>query len=802
VTDGALEEYRRKRDFGLTPEPAPAVAPEPAPDAPRFVVQRHSARALHFDLRVEVDGALASWAVPKGPPLREGIKRMAVRTEDHPLEYLDFAAVIPEGQYGAGRMTIWDRGTYAAELIAEKEWKLVLEGRLLRGHYHLVRTGRGARGKEEWLLFRSPKGPPGPPDPAERFRAMRPMLAESRAEPFDDARFGFEIKWDGYRALCLTTSEGTELRSRTGRDLTPAYPALADLRRLLLCQEAVIDGEVVALDATGRADFGTLQAGRAPVSYMAFDLLCLEGEWLLDRPWEERRALLAQVVAPEGPPRLIHSDHVLEHGAALYAAAAARGVEGVVAKRLGSAYAPGRRTGDWLKVKARHELEAVIGGFTEGRGGRSGGLGALLVGVEDPTGLRYLGHVGSGLTRDGEQELRDLLAPLEVPECPFTEDPPANAPVHWVRPELRCEVAYGEITADGRLRAPVFRGLVEAPEPPAPAPAPEPPPASPAAGTDARQAPVTGRLADGPADRTIASGGRSVRLTNLGKPYWPEEGIAKGDLLEHYLRMAEVLVPHLAGRPLILKRYPNGIGRDFFFQHNLPDNAPDWLARVDLSRSGRAGAETNRYAMVDDPIGLLWVINLGCIDLNPWQSLAASPNEPTQVLFDLDPNEGVPFAKVVETALMVREELEALGLRGYPKTTGATGMHIFLPVRPGLTFEVVRLFAHVVAQRIIARRPDLVTVEGMIAKRGPRVYLDANQNGRGRSISCVYSVRPRPGAPVAAPLEWDEVGPGLDPGDFTMAAVARRVAERGDLFAGVIDDLQDLAPAVARLAGG
>jgi bifunctional non-homologous end joining protein LigD len=690
---GDLEEYRRKRDFALTPEPAPAEAAAPAPDAPRFVVQRHDARALHYDLRLEMGGALASWAVPKGPPLREGIMRMAVRTEDHPLEYLDFSAVIPEGQYGAGRMTIWDRGTYAVELIAEKEWKLVLDGALLRGHYHLVRTSRASRGKQEWLLFRSAKGPPGAPDPLERFRALRPMPAEPCAEAFDDPGFGFELRWDGHRALCLTTSEGSELRDGAGRDLTPAHPALADLRRVLLCQEAVLDGAVVALDATGRADREALVAGRAPVSYMAFDLLYLDGAWLLDRPWEERRALLARVVAPEGPPRLMHSDHVLEHGRALYEAAAARGVGGVVAKRLGSAYRPGVRTSDWMTV--------------------------------------------------GEP--------------------------------------------------------VAATEPPAPDLAPAPPLSGPAAGTDTRQ---TGRLADGPADRTIASGGRSVRLTNLGKPYWPEEGIAKGDLLEHYLRVAEVLVPHLAGRPLILKRYPNGIGRDFFFQHNLPDNAPAWLATADLSRSGRPGSETNRYGMVDDPMGLLWVINLGCIDLNPWQSLAATPDQPTQVLFDLDPNEGVPFAKVVEVALMIREELEALGLRGYPKTTGATGMHIFLPVTPGLSFEVVRLFAHVVAQRLIARRPDLVTVEGLIAKRGPRVYLDANQNGRGRSISCVYSVRPRPGAPVAAPLEWDEVDARLDPRDLTMAVVARRVAERGDLFAGALGDLQELAPAVARLSGG
>jgi bifunctional non-homologous end joining protein LigD len=803
-----LEEYRRKRDFGATPEPGADGSPGPSEGAPRFVVQRHDARALHFDLRLEVDGALASWSVPKGPPLREGVKRLAVRTEDHPLEYLTFAAVIPEGQYGAGRMTVWDSGTYSAELRSDREWKLVLEGGTLRGHYHLVRTSRASGGKEEWLIFRSPKGPPGPPDPTERFRTLRPMLAESREHPFDDVRFAFELKWDGYRALCLSTSEGTELRSRTGRDITATYPRLADLRRGLMCQEAVLDGEVVVLDAAGRARFGDLQAGRGEVSYMAYDLLYADGDWLLELPWEERRARLEAAVSPEGPPRLMHSDHVLERGVALYEAAVARDVEGIVAKRLRSPYQPGRRSPDWVKVKGRPELEAVIGGFTEGKGGRTGGIGALLVGTPEEGGLRYLGHVGSGLTRAAEEMLRDRLSALETAEPPFLDRPSANAPVHWVRPELRCEVAYGEITADGRLRAPVYKRLVEPGEPPVPAPerpaepAPDGPRPDPAPAPDARPSPEGDvRLAGDAAERTISSAGRSVRLTNLRKPYWPEEGITKGDLLEHYLRVAEALVPHVAGRPLILKRYPNGIAGDFFFQHNLPDPAPDWLGRVDLSRSGRAGEATNRYAVIDDPMGLLWIVNLGCIDLNPWQSRASAPNEPTQVLFDLDPNEGVPFEHVVETALMVREELEALDLRGYPKTTGASGMHVFLPVPAGLSFDVVRLFAQVVAQRLVRRRPDLVTVEPMIANRGPRVYLDANQNGRGRSISSVYSVRPRPGAPVATPLAWDEVTPDLDPRDFTMAAVARRVAERGDLFAGALHDEQDLAAAVARLAG-
>jgi bifunctional non-homologous end joining protein LigD len=391
----------------------------------------------------------------------------------------------------------------------------------------------------------------------------------------------------------------------------------------------------------------------------------------------------------------------------------------------------------------------------------------------------HRGQVGSGFGDASARALRERLDALRVDESPFTGDAPVDGEARWVRPELRADVAYAELTAEGRLRAPVFLGLHE--EAP-----PEPP-----------------RLlgSDDGDERILRDGDREIRLTNLSKLFWAPEGITKGDLLEHYARVAGVLVPHLEGRPMILKRYPDGADAEPFFQHNIPQGAPDWIPRVELARSDKPDSEPNTYVVVDDALTLMWVVNLGCIDLNPWQSRAATPDEPTHVLFDLDPADGLPFDRVVETCLAVRDELDALGLRGYPKTTGGTGMHVFVPVTPGFTHDVARLFAAAVAERLVAQRPDLVTTRPLKADRGMRVYLDANQNGRGRSISSVYSVRPRRGAPVATPLAWEEVREGIDPRDFTMAVTADRVARLGDLFAPVLTDLQDLVPAVKRLAG-
>ena len=768
--EGRLDEYQRKRNFGFTPEPASADA---GPDAGnRFVIQRHDARSLHFDLRIEWEGVLQSWAVPKGVPLRTGVKRLAVQTEDHPLEYLSFSGVIPEGQYGAGRMSVWDTGTFEVVGRKDGEWKLALKGGLITGEYHVVRTGDPD--SRDWLIFRAAAAGEGIPDPGPRYRELRPMLPRLGDEPFDDPEWSFEVKWDGYRTLALISPDGNELRSRSGLDMTEEF-TLGDLRRAVFVQEAILDGEVVVLDADGTANFGALQRrGRAP-TLIAFDLLYADGVWLLDEAWAVRRELLGRVITPEAAPRVRISDDIPGRGTELFAAAAAQGVEGVVAKRQDSKYLPGTRTDKWQKIKVRQSGEFVIGGYTVGEGSRRHSLGSVIVGEEADGRLEHRGQVGSGISSESAEQVRAALDELATDAPPFSGEFPVDGEPRWVEPRVRCTLSYAELTDDRRLRAGVFEGLVaEVPE------------------ADA------GRL---DAERVVVDGDRQIRLTNLTKLYWKPEGITKGDLIDHYAAVSDALVPHLEGRAMILKRYPDGADAEPFFQHNVPAGAPDWLQCVELSRSDKPDRATNTYVVVDDPLALLWVANLGCIDLNPWQSRAETPDQPTHVLFDLDPMDGVDFARVVEVALLIRDQLAQLGLRAYPKTTGGSGMHLFLPVRPGLTYEVVRLFARAIAEQLVALRPDLVTTKVPKEQRGQRVYIDSNQNGRGRSISCVYSVRPRRGAPVATPLEWDEVTPGLHPGQFTIAGAAGRVVDRGDLFARVLTDLQDLAPAIRQLSG-
>ncbi len=762
-----LEEYRRRRDPAKTPEP---FGNRPGRGAPIFVIQRHDARRLHYDFRLERGGALASWAVPKGIPLTRGERHLAVHVEDHPLEYATFEGTIPAGEYGAGTVEIWDTGTY--ELLEEKKdggLTVHLHGSRLEGVWTLV-PARLDGDPKNWLLLRKDGAPP-------ETTAYGLMLATS----VDDLPVGdgwlFEVKWDGFRALAVVRGGDVTLVSRNANDLTGRFARAARaIGHAVRSPNVVLDGEICALDAAGRPSFGALQTGAGSLVYYAFDVLELDGESLVTRPLAERRDVLANVLDTGTEVRV---SPVFEDGAALLAAVEQQGLEGVVAKRVSSRYQPGKRTRDWLKVKTSGRQEFVVAGYTRGEGRRAAGFGALVLAVNEGGALRWVGNVGTGFTETELERVLARLRPHERAETPFPEPPKMprvrRDAIVWVEPVIVAEVRFTEWTHEGRLRAPVYLGLRD----------------------DKAAVDVRRERAVVPAE--IRRGRRTLTLSNLDKPFWPDEGISKGDLLAYYRDIAPVLVPHLRGRPFTMKRYPDGWQGKNFFQKDAPKHRPPWMHTAPFPATNREGeTRTIEYAIADDDLALLWMVNMGCIDMHAWSSRADRPERPDWVLFDLDPSEGVGFAEAVEVARLVEQALELVGLKGFPKTSGSRGIHVLVPIARRHTFAEAREFAAVIAGGLARAHPGLVTTEWAKTKR-KGVLVDANQNGPGKTTASVYSVRPRPGAIVSTPLRWEELEPSLDPSRFTMEAVLDRVTRDGDLFAGVLEGTQSLTQALRAL---
>jgi bifunctional non-homologous end joining protein LigD len=769
-----LREYRRKRDPEQTPEP---FGGKKKGKQPIFVVQRHDARRLHYDFRLERDGALASWAVPKGVPLEPGQQHLAVHVEDHPLEYASFEGEIPKGNYGAGMVEIWDEGTY--ELVEEKRnggLTVRLHGRRLEGTWALV-PARLSGDAKNWLIIRKrdDSAPSNRPLQGQRYT---PMLATLTAELPSGEGWLFEVKWDGFRAIGRVAGGEATLTSRNGNDLTGRFPDVAkELVKALKTPDCVVDGEVCALDEEGRSSFSAMQQGKpgTPMVYYVFDLLEVEGEQILDQPLVERRKRLEQLLDRRN--RAVRLSETFEEGEALLEVAREQGLEGVIAKRGDSRYQQGKRTRDWLKIKTHGRQEFLIAGYTKGQGRRSGRFGSLVLAVRRGDELVYVGNCGTGFTEEEIDRLLAKLRPLERPTSPFPEPPKMpkvrKGDVAWVEPRLVCEVEFAEWTHDGRLRAPSYQGLREDKEPE----------------EVSREEPLA---------TEIRRGKRVLKLSNLEKHFWPDEGITKGDLLDYYKSVAPMLVPHLRDRPFTMRRYPDGAYGKAFFQKDAPTHMPDWIPRVPLMVSTREAPRQRKRIqapLVNDELALLWMVNMGCIDMNTWYSRVDKPDRPDWVLFDLDPSSDVGFAETIEVALLVKQALDALGLESFPKTSGSEGMHVLVPLERRHTYDDTREFAEIVAGAIARSHRGLATTEWSKAKRRG-VLIDSNQNGEGKTIASVYSVRPKPGAPVSTPLRWDEVNDRLNPSIYTMDVVRSRVEQQGDLFEGVLTTRQRLSEAL------
>lgn len=756
-----LGSYRAKRG-APTPEPAGTKRARTRKGDPRFVVQQHSARRLHWDLRLEHEGVLVSFALPNGLPYESGRNLLAVHTEDHPLEYLTFHGEIPAGSYGAGTMDVWDTGTYETRKFGDDKIEVRLRGERVDGWYALFPLGDG----NDWMIHRM--GEPAGPAPPER---IAPMLATPGPLPRGDG-WAYEFKWDGVRAICHTEPGRMTLRTRNMNDVTARYPELHELTRAVGHRRLVLDGEIVAFQ-DGRPSFAALQgrmhltdaakvkrlAQRSPVSLVLFDVIWADGESLAELPYAERRTVL-EGLGLEGD-RVRVSPSVVGHGEAVLATAREQGLEGVIAKRVDCPYQPGRRSPGWVKVKLVDREEFLIGGWIPGTGRREDRIGALLLGERDEDGaLRFAGRVGTGFTQDELDRLAARLGPLRRSDTPFA---PSKAKIPkeavFVDPVVACEVEYLERSATGVLRAPSYKGLRE---------------------DTAPAASVVRATRDA---EVVLVDGREVRLSNPDKVLYPATGFAKRDLLAYYLAIAPVLLPHLGDRRLTLKRYPNGVEGEHFFEKRAPPHRPDWVAT------------SGGYVVADGPAALAWLANLADLELHTPLARAAATARPDLIAFDLDPGEGAGLAECATVALWLRAMLDGLGLQSFPKTSGSKGMQLYVPLNdPDVTWPQTKGFAKMLAGLLAREAPELVVDTQVKARRTGKVLVDWSQNDEHKTTVCVYSPRARERPTVSTPLTWEEVEGDPAALVFTTDDVLARVERHGDLFAPVAT-LQQSLPA-------
>jgi bifunctional non-homologous end joining protein LigD len=897
-----LSEYAAKRKFEATPEPAPA-ATRAAAGPLLFVVQQHSARRLHYDFRLECDGVLKSWAVPKGPSLNVTDKRLAVQTEDHPYDYASFEGVIPPGQYGAGEVIVWDCGVYSPdedqtwfhdraqaerrvrEGIAKGKLSFLLRGEKLKGSFALVRT---AQDPKSWLLIkhkdrfvtdsdvtarnRSVLSGVAVEDlkvvPAHRIAAAQlvpggnvvpmpdkvaPMLAETGERPFNRPEWMWEPKLDGYRVLAFIDARGVKLRSRRELDLTSTFPRVVSELGNQSVDGMILDGELVAFDPDGKPSFNTLQnrfqlkterelaaADRTvPVIFYCFDLLYFAGVDLRKSPYRDRRRYLAQCLLPSPMVQLVHA---ADDGLALQEAAVASGFEGVIGKRKDSTYESGRRSASWLKIKPIQSAEFVIGGYTKGKGSRAP-LGAVLVGYWDGDRLRFASHVGSGLDEAGLAQLKKRLELLKRATCPFDETPELPNPTTWVEPKLVAEVKFQSWTVDDHLRHPIFVRLrddvdpksVQRPTSSALRRGSLPSEAPGAVATGAKEgAEVVAILAQLDTQRSafpLIVGSHRIRLTHLDRVYWPPDpalrqpALTKRDLLRYFVQISPFILPHLVDRPLTMIRMPDGIEGQRFFQKHWEQERPEFVETIRVFSSHKD--EDHEYLLCNNLPTLLWLAQSGTLEFHIWhsrakvdvdstskstdydtskESLEASVlNYPDYLVFDLDPYiysgkeapggepelNTVAFEKGKEVAFWLRELLNSMSLEPIVKTSGKTGLHIFVPIRRTLDFDAARTVCELVGRHLMRQHPRDITMEWSVPKRTGKIFIDYNMNVRGKTLNVAYSPRGVPGAPVSMPLTWEELA-GAHPLDFLLTNAAQRVVQTGDRWSDVLNRKQSL----------
>ena len=809
------------------------------------MVHMHDATRLHWDLRLELDGVFKSWAVPKGPSLDPAEKRLAVLVEDHPYEYGEFEGVIPEGNYGAGTTMIWDEGTYTTPGAAHKSdaerafhaglekgtIKIVLKGTKLQGQFALVRLKDG--GGKNWLLIKDRDAFSTPRDILELDRSARtgrtmaeirreeigrprpdrlglnlddldlsgaprapwpesiqPMLAELTERPFSREGWYFEIKWDGFRAIAEIQRDRVRLYSRNQVDFLESFPPVVeDLKKIGF--EAVFDGEIVAVDADGKAQIRLLRnyksSGKGHLVYYIFDLLYLEGHDLTELPLVRRKQLLQQVL-----PKLPHlrvSEAIPSEGEALYAKAVEAGLEGVIGKEGDSPYQPGARARTWLKVKARARQDFVIGGFTAPRG-QPLAFGALLVGVYEDKDLVFAGRVGTGFDDAERRRIKSLLTPLVQAECPYRQLPELDTAPTWVAPQVVCSVNFIEWTDDNLLREPVYESILTDRNPRLVTRRErtvELPPAAPRRFARSEDA-----------GTPMEVGGRKVMVTHLDKVYWPKDGYTKGEMIAYYREVAPVILPYLRDRPLSLHRFPGGIAEKSFYQKDV-EQAPSWATIVPIESESRG--EVIRFLVAQDEATLVYVANLGSIEIHPWNSRTANLENPDYLVIDLDPAEQ-GFEEVMQVAHTTRAVLQAIGAQALVKTSGATGLHVYVPLGAKYDYEQARTFGRLVGHVVHARHPSNTSLERVPGSRRGKMYVDVYQNRRGQTLAAPYSIRPRDGAPVSAPLSWDELEPGLAPARFTIKTMRRRLDQVGDLWGAILGpgiDIESCLPALQQL---